>query len=170
MNTRPRKTIRIPKRRINVPKNVDVLYLPGCERGILYDKKFKSKVREVRWRYDEARKRMRGFFGRGKTRQYLHRYLLELAGKHYPEVTFANGDWYDLRLVNLRPYDRVEDGSNRKMFKNRTKKGISWNKRVGKWAAMIRVRGKLHHLGYFTDPDIAAIAYHNAWKLAHPNL
>ena len=165
-----KKTIRIPERRKVIPKGATVLYLPGCERGILYDKKFRRQVDEVRWRYDPSRRRMRGFFGRGKTRQYLHRYVLELDGKHYPEVTFANGDWYDLRLINLRPYDKVEDGSNPKIFKNKTKKGISWNKRAGKWAAMIRVRGRLHHLGYFSDPDIAASAYHRAWKQAHPNL
>lgn len=161
--------VKIPKR-LDPPRGARALYLSGSPKPFWYDKKFSPKIREVRWRFDAKRKRCRGFFGRGKTRQFLHRYVLHLANRYYPEVTFSNGEWWDCRLVNLRPYDRIDDGANRRPFRKRQRKGVIWHKRRKKWAAMIRVNGHLRHLGYYTDPDAAAKAYHKAWKLAHPNL
>lgn len=38
-------------------------------------------------------------------------------------------------------------------------KGVSLNKRMGKWSATIRYDGKSHHLGFFEDPVIAAKVY-----------
>lgn len=116
--------------------------------------------------------RVRGFFGRHVTRQYLHRYILHLAGKFYPEITFANGDPFDCRLVNLKPYRREEEGASRKPFRNNTsrRKGVCFHKGKGKWAAMIRVHRKLVHLGYHDTADAAARAYEYAFKIAHPTL
>lgn len=135
------------------------------------DIKFRPKVRKINWKFDPKTKRCRGFFGKGTTRQYLHRYVLSLANRPYPEVTFDNGDWNDCRLANLRAYDREEDGARRKPFKNRRRKGVSFHKRRKKnpWAAMIRTKGKLRHLGYFSTPELAAAAYDREFKLAHPN-
>lgn len=103
---------------------------------------------------------------------YLHRYVLHLAKKYYPEVTFYNGDVHDCRLVNLKPYRREEEGATRRMFKNNStqRKGVYWHKARKKWVAMIRTRKKLRHLGYFKTPDLAANAYAKAWNLAHPTL
>lgn len=153
-----------------VPKKCRVLFLSGCPSGVLFDERFLTDIMEVPWRFDPVRKRVRGFFGKGKTRQYMHRFILSLAGKMYPDVKFSNGDVLDMRLDNLSPYDRSEDGACRRPFKNATKKGISFNKRTMRWAAMIRVKGKLYHLGYHDTADLAAKAYATAWKTAHPNL
>lgn len=134
------------------------------------DLRFLQRLITVRWRFVAAKQRARGFFSKG-TRQYLHRYVLNLANKYYPEVTFANGDPFDCRLVNLKPYRRDEDGARRKLFKNSTsrRKGVCFHKAHKKWAAMIRVHGKLRHLGYFSTADQAARAYEIAYALAHPN-
>jgi hypothetical protein len=144
----------------------------GSPRAFLIDRVFARKIRKVRWHFLPKGNRVRGFFGRTATRQYLHRYVLTLARLHFPEVTFANGDWWDCRLVNLKPYDREEDGAKRSLFKNSTSKlkGVSYHKRLKKWVAMIRVKSKLHHLGYFKRPREAAAAYAKAWNDSHPNL
>lgn len=148
-----------------------LLYPDGSPQPFWVDKEFLRPLGRIRWRHDAKRKRARGFFGRGTTRQYLHRYVLHLAGKFYPEVTFANGDEYDCRIVNLKPYRREEDGAFRRAFKNNTskRKGVSFHKRKNKWAAMIRVNRKLLHLGYHDTADLAAKAYERAFRIAHPN-
>lgn len=144
----------------------------GSSRAFIIDSPFLRKVNRVRWRFLAKSNRARGFFGRTKTRQYLHRYVLSLLRKHYPEVTFANDNWWDCRAVNLKPYRRDEDGCRRRLFKNSTSrfKGVSYHKHQKKFAAMIRVQGKLKHLGYFAKADDAAEAYARAWNLAHPGL
>ena len=144
----------------------------GCPLAFIVDIRFLRHIRKIRWCFVAKKKRARGYFGRGQTRLYLHRYVLHLANKYYPEVTFANGDHFDCRLTNLKPYRRYEEGANRQMFKNNTshRKGVSFHKRLKKWTAMIRVQGKLRHLGYFLTADLAANAYANAFALAHPLL
>jgi hypothetical protein len=148
------------------------LYPEGTPKPFIVDRRFIHKLRRVRWHFVEKKKRARGYFGRSKVRQYLHRYILILARKFYPEVTFANGDHFDCRLTNLKPYRRYEEGARRQMFKNNTskRKGVSFHKRKRKWIAMIRTRGHLRHLGYFRTADLAANAYAKAWNLAHPSL
>ncbi len=148
-----------------------LIYPNGCPRPFWVDRTFLTKLERVRWRYIPKRERARGFFGRGKNRQYLHRYVLFLARKYYPEVTFANGDPFDCRLVNLKPYRREEDGAYRRPFKNNSsrRKGVCWHKRRQKWTAMIRIRKRLRHLGYYDTADEAAAAYAKAFALARPN-
>lgn len=161
--------MKLRKKRL-IYRNIVYLHPEGTDKAFLIDRKFIRRVREVRWLYLPDRKRVRGYFGRSKTRLYLHRFILQLAGKYYPEVTFANGDYFDCRLANLKPYRREIEGANRCLFKNSStkRKGVSFHR--GKWVAMIRAKGKLRHLGRFDDPDLAANAYHRAWKLAHPEL
>lgn len=155
-----------------LPPDTARLYVSGAPRAFFVDVKYIRKLRKVRWRWIEKKQRARGYFGRDKIRLYLHRYVLALARKYYAEVTFANGDYWDCRLVNLKPYRREEDGAQRRLFKNNTsrRKGVSWHKRRKKWAAMIRSRGKLRHLGYYKTADAAADAYQAAYALAHPTL
>ena len=44
-------------------------------------------------------------------------------------------------------------------FNNHVAKGYSWNKRLGKWEAYIRVNRKRKHLGYFDTEEAARAAY-----------
>lgn len=149
-----------------------LLFPDGSPKGFWVDLIYLKELVKIRWRYIAKNNRARGYFGRTKTRQYLHRYVLTLAKKYYPEVTFGNGDMFDCRLVNLKPYRREEEGAMRCKFKNNTsqRKGVCFHRRAKRWVAMIRVRGKLRHLGYFRTADEAAREYAKAWNLAHPTL
>ncbi len=53
---------------------------------------------------------------------------------------------------------------NRKINKNNVAgiKGVSFNKRAGKWTAQIQVRGHKMGLGYFHTKQGAAVAYKSA--------
>jgi hypothetical protein len=89
---------------------------------------------------------------------------------------FIHGEWPDHEVDhmdrnrsnnaagNLRKASRSENGGNKTIHRNNTsgKKGVSWHKRLGKWAAYIRVDDQLKHLGYFEDIDDAAAAYRAA--------
>lgn len=147
------------------------LHVARAAKPFLVDLCYLQPVVAVPWRFLPAQQRARARFSR-KTRQYLHRYVLSLAKRHYPEVTFANGNPYDCRLHNLKPYRRSEEGAQRCLFKNSTSqlRGVSWHKTKRRWAAMLRHHGKLKHLGYFTTADAAAAAYARAWRAAHPTL
>lgn len=156
------------RRKLTLPPGSFALYPTDTDRAFIVDLKFRKALQKVAWRFNPKTRRVRGYFGRDQTRQYLHKYVLTLAGKYYPEVTFDNGDWWDCRVSNLRPYDRSEDGARRRLFKNRRRKGVSFHKRKKKFVAMIRVHGKLRHLGYHNTADLAARAYAKAWNAAHP--
>ncbi|KSV78865.1 HNH endonuclease [Sinorhizobium sp. GL2] len=70
------------------------------------------------------------------------------------------------RPSNLRPATHVQNNGNQKLSSNNTSglKGATWNKRLRKWSAQIRVHGKLKHLGLFDDPAEAHAAYLAAAK------
>lgn len=42
--------------------------------------------------------------------------------------------------------------------------GVSWEKRKNKWRVQIRVNGKCHHLGHFSEIEEARNAYYSAKK------
>jgi hypothetical protein len=174
MDVKAYRTFKVFKRPL--PPQSQLIYPTGTPKGFLVDKLFVPRLRAIPWTYTVLRgnlSRARGYFGRA-TRQYLHRYILSLVRIHYPEVTFANGDEFDCRLVNLKCYRRYEEGAQRRLFKNSSslRKGVSFraNKKGGRWVAMIRARGKLRHLGYFRTADQAAREYNQAWNIAHPTL
>lgn len=148
-----------------------LLYPEGTPKPFWIDRVYLTKLRCIRWLYLPKRQRARGYFSKG-VRLYLHRYVLQLAGKYYPEVSFGNGDPFDCRIVNLKAYRRDEEGASRCLFRNNStrRKGVCFHKVRKKWVAMIRVHRKLRHLGYFDTADEAAKAYARAWNLAHPTL
>src|ERR1700739_2614028 len=55
--------------------------------------------------------------------------------------------------ANLRPATNQQNQMNRRLGKDSTSglKGVSWNKKAGKWQAQIWKDGVKYHLGYFTD-------------------
>jgi len=160
-------------KRRKLPPGSCLIFPDKSPRPVLVDKKFRRKLGRVNWFWMNDRQRFRGYLKKAKTRQYLHRYVIELARKYFPEVTFANGDPFDCRLVNLKPYRREHEGAQRRVFKLKSsvkQKGVCWHKQRKKWAAMIRFRSILRHLGYFDTAEKAAEAYARAWNLAHPDL
>jgi hypothetical protein len=92
----------------------------------------------------------------GRDTHLVHRLLL-------PDsicVDHENGDGLDNLRSNIRSVTQLENGRNQRLSKCNTSGicGVQWLKAKSKWAASIRVSGKLLHLGYFHDIDLAANA------------
>lgn len=79
-------------------------------------------------------------------------------------VDHKNNQPLDNRLINLQLISHRENCTKDKFRKIPTSKyiGVHWHKRLKKWAAGIRIKGKSIHLGYFDDESGASKAYQNA--------
>lgn len=87
---------------------------------------------------------------------WMHR---ELCPTTAPEVDHINHNRLDNRRVNLRPCGRAGNAQNLNALGGSSKyRGVSFNKRRGKWIAQARRNGKNVALGYFVDELDAAHA------------
>jgi hypothetical protein len=79
-------------------------------------------------------------------------------------IDHTNGMRDDNRWENLRDVPRMENNKNAKKRSDNSSgvQGVSWQKRMGKWAAQIGVFGKQTHLGYFDSIEDAAGARRRA--------
>jgi hypothetical protein len=109
------------------------------------------------------------FVSEAGTRQiaYLHRVIYELANGQIPDkiqVDHVNRNGLDCRISNLRLATNTQNQANKGRSKNNASgfKGVSWSKRVGKFAAYIKVDGKNKFLGYFDVALDAALVYDEA--------
>lgn len=93
---------------------------------------------------------------------YLHRLLLGAGVGE--QVDHIDHDGLNNRRANLRIATCSQNaGNSRRRSDNKSGyKGVSWYARSGKWWACIRRDGKTRHLGYFSDPWDAAMAYNVA--------
>lgn len=83
-------------------------------------------------------------------------------GEWPSEIDHINRNRSDNRLANLRLSDRTHNNCNkppsgRKMYSQR--KGVSFDKKRGKWVAQIRFGKDIYNLGRFQTEDAAACAY-----------
>lgn len=85
------------------------------------------------------------------------------------ELDHINGDKTDNRIENLRKATRADNNRNQPKRKNNTSgyKGVSWNKKYGKWVAYIGIDWKRRHLGYFETAEAAHAAYSAAANELH---
>jgi hypothetical protein len=87
---------------------------------------------------------------------------LYMTGKWPDEhIDHINGDPADDRWANLREATRSENMANAKLLRlNNTSgaRGVSWNKRLGKWHARVNFQRQLHHVGYFDSFEEAVAA------------
>ena len=120
------------------------------------------------WKW-QAHKNTKGFFyvaGRNKKQKFqsMHRKIMK-APKGM-EVDHINGDGLDNRRNNLRTCSHSQNIMNSKMRIDNTNgyKGIRYHKQNKKWQARIKKNKKDNHLGYFTTPQEAALAYNEAAK------
>jgi hypothetical protein len=84
------------------------------------------------------------------------------------KVDHINGNTLDNRRANLRLASNAQNLHNCKVARtNNTSgfKGAIFDKRIGRWAAQIRFRGKRYNLGYFDTPELAAQEYDRAARL-----
>lgn len=99
--------------------------------------------------------------------QYLHRLI---AGAKKGEfVDHLNGNKLDCRRCNLRIATRSQNQMNRGVQRNNSLglKGISFDKRRGKFYARIVTEGVKTHLGTFSTKEEAKIAYVEAALAQH---
>lgn len=89
----------------------------------------------------------------------LHRFIMRPAAS--VEIDHKNGDGLDNRKSNLRVCPGTENRFNLKRYSNNTSgfKGVSWNRRCGKWISYISSGGRRRHLGLFRSKHKAARVY-----------
>jgi hypothetical protein len=110
----------------------------------------------------------------GGRQKHLHRLVGEAMGVAGPGaiVRFANGDPLDCRRQNLVVRTRAQVGHSRRPSPTRdgractsTLKGVTFDKRAGRWRATIR-RGEVEtSIGAFDDERAAAEAYDDAARV-----
>lgn len=98
-------------------------------------------------------------------RSALHRVVLGAGDGDI--VDHLNGDGLDNRRANLRLSDASANMMNRGAARRDSASGIvgvTFHKTNRRWMAHMRVRGFVHHLGYFDTPEEANIARLTAEK------
>lgn len=96
---------------------------------------------------------------------HLHRVILarilnrELLSTEF--VDHKDCDGLNCVRGNLRLASNTENSRNQRISSRNTSgyKGVTWNKKSGKWQAGIKFDGKSYHLGLFDDPALAHAAY-----------
>lgn len=97
---------------------------------------------------------------------YLHRFILDAPGDKFVDHKRHNA--LDNRRSQIRLCDhRLNCINSRRLSGSSRFRGVSWNKRRGKWAVIVGSwrLGRYKFLGYFADEIDAARAY-NAFAVA----
>jgi len=142
---------------------------------VLIDDEDEARVLEYKWWTNS-----RGYIysyrkGVFATAFFLHRFILGVERRY--KVDHINHNILDNRKANLRICSSQQNACNR--VKKRTSvsmyKGVSWNKRTGKWTATICVDRVNYHLLTSSSELDCAYAYNIAAQIIHkqfalPNL
>jgi hypothetical protein len=80
------------------------------------------------------------------------------------EVDHINGNRSDDSAINLRDATRFENNRNQRLRRDNASgfKGVSMEKRTGRYRALITAGGKQQSLGYFETAELAHEAYATA--------
>lgn len=139
------------------------LELFSYDDGILKRKSF-SKYSSVKVGYVVGCPNTNGYLQVMADRKlYLvHRLVFLMHHGWMPEyVDHADRNILNNKIENLRAASASQNSSNSKRnTRNQSGyKGVSWNPRIKRWIAEIRVNGKKAHLGCFKDAEDAALYY-----------
>lgn len=82
-------------------------------------------------------------------------------------IDHIDSDPFNNQKSNLRKCNQSQNCKNRSIQKGNKSgfKGVFFQKKLGKWRAQISLKNKPKHIGCFTDPVKAAMAYNEAAKL-----
>jgi hypothetical protein len=105
----------------------------------------------------------RGAKNQGGKLILMHRVVMDKIPKNM-EVDHINRDTLDNRRKNLRLATKSNNGINRGLNKNNKSgfKGVFFNKKLGKWNAVLKVDYLRKHLGTFNTAELAGRAYNKA--------
>lgn len=84
-------------------------------------------------------------------------------------IDHENRNSLDDRIENLREATLFQNQQNKNKYRNNKSgyKGVSWNKKSGKWAAVILANGSTYYLGFYSDIKDAVIAYNKKASELH---
>lgn len=136
----------------------------------LFSKTSKIKIGDV---VGYKTKKGYGFVNLNGKNYFSHRlawlYVYGYTPKH--QIDHINGIKDDNRICNLREATNAENHQNftKPMAHNTSGVlGVHFHKKRKKWCVTITTNGKLKHIGYFLDKDLAAQAYIEAKRQLHP--
>ena len=96
----------------------------------------------------------------------MHRLLLGLTSRDRRQVDHRNSNGLDNRRKNLRVVSNAQNSMNRRKQAGCLSdyKGVSYDKRKGRWRTMIMKDQRAFHLGFFKSETEAALAYNKRAK------
>lgn len=114
----------------------------GVEAGTPHNKGYRSVCIDRRW-------------------LLTHRILFAMDKGYWPknQIDHINGDKLDNRSNNLREVTNAQNHMNSPLQKNNVSgiKGVGWCNRLEKWRVQLKLSGKVKHLGYYEDLELAAL-------------
>lgn len=147
-----------------------IVNISGME--VQIDKEYLFLIQKYKWCLNKSMVKHRGVYyflrntkiGNKRTCVTLHREIMNCTIGDGHVVDHINGDTLDNRRSNLRICNNTENVRNQKLHKCNTSgyRGVSKNKKTGKWIVHISVNNKILHIGTFVDIKDAVKAYENA--------
>jgi len=123
------------------------------------------------WHTQKDKNRFCAFVHIGKfpSRKAIKMHRIIMNAPNGMEVDHWDGDGLNNQRNNLRICTKAQNQHNRRKNANNTSgyKGVSFDKKSGKFRAYININGKRTNLGFFTDPIAAANTYNQAACKSH---
>lgn len=135
------------------------VYLVGNEKFGLVEERDLPKVLKHRWRAFKPRKVCYAYTSVKRDALYMHNLIMGTS--RGIEIDHRNRNGLDNVRKNLRKSDRSTNSCNRPANRNNTSgyKGVTFDRRYGKWRSVIGLNNKTYFLGYFKTAKEAARAY-----------